>query len=493
MKDKKEMNEQKGTVAAVQPKKKKKKVLIIVLVIVALLAVLIGTAVHNMTKAVEMVMNTVEVEPVQLRDLSDTISLKGTIAGASSTNVTSKAVAEITAMNVQVGDIVQEGDVLCTLDSASIEEKIADLEKSVSNAQAVSSINSQQTQTAVQQALEDQETQLASAQRQVDDAQTNYNVAETQYNNGEIDFPTLLASKRALESAKASYDATLESTNRAIENAQLQVELDKYKDSDASSKDTLDSLREQLADCEVVAPCSGVVTSVNVRVGDINGEKVTILTIEDTSSLKLVATVDEADILKLQEGMAATVTADATGEEKINGTPDYETRMAILRKKVEADEMSLSDDILNYIATNIKSNIRELEGALNKLLAYSNLEKTEITMDIAIKELQNIITPDKPKEITPQLIIEVVSEHFQISLDQMISKNRSKDIARPRQIAMYLCKNMTDTPLDSIGALLGGRDHSTIIHGVQKISDEYESDDNTKNLIDTIKKKINPN
>ncbi len=175
------------------------------------------------------------------------------------------------------------------------------------------------------------------------------------------------------------------------------------------------------------------------------------------------------------------------------GTPDYETRMAILRKKVEADEMSLSDDILNYIATNIKSNIRELEGALNKLLAYSNLEKTEITMDIAIKELQNIITPDKPKQITPQLIIEVVSEHFQISLDQMISKNRSKDIARPRQIAMYLCKSMTDTPLDSIGALLGGRDHSTIIHGVQKISDEYESDDTTKSLIDTIKKKINPN
>lgn len=175
------------------------------------------------------------------------------------------------------------------------------------------------------------------------------------------------------------------------------------------------------------------------------------------------------------------------------GTPDYETRMAILRKKVESDEMHLSDEILNYIATNIKSNIRELEGALNKLLAYSNLEKMEITMDIAIKELQNIITPDKPKEITPQLIIEVVSEHFQISLDQMISKNRSKDIARPRQIAMYLCKNMTDVPLDSIGALLGGRDHSTIIHGVQKISDEYESDEKIRNLIETIKKKINPN
>ena len=175
------------------------------------------------------------------------------------------------------------------------------------------------------------------------------------------------------------------------------------------------------------------------------------------------------------------------------GTPDYETRMAILRRKVDADDMDLSDDILNYIATNIKSNIRELEGALNKLLAYSNLEKTAITMDIAMKELQNIITPDKPKEITPQLIIEVVSEHFQISLDQMISKNRSSDIARPRQIAMYLCKTMTDIPLDSIGSLLGGRDHSTIIHGIKKIADEYDSNETTKNLIETIKKKINPN
>jgi chromosomal replication initiator protein len=175
------------------------------------------------------------------------------------------------------------------------------------------------------------------------------------------------------------------------------------------------------------------------------------------------------------------------------GAPDYETRMAILRRKVESDDMELGDDILNYIATNIKSNIRELEGALNKLLAYSNLEKTNITMEIATKELQNIITPDKPKEITPQLIIEVVSEHFQISLDQMISKNRSNEIARPRQIAMYLCKTMTDIPLDSIGSLLGGRDHSTIIHGIKKISDEYESNENTKNLIETIKKKINPN
>ena len=175
------------------------------------------------------------------------------------------------------------------------------------------------------------------------------------------------------------------------------------------------------------------------------------------------------------------------------GSPDYETRMAILHKKVEMDGFKIKDEILHYIAVNIKSNIRELEGALNKLIAYSNLEGKPITMEIAVKELQNIISPDKPLEITPQLIVEVVSEHFNITVDQIMSKNRSSDIAKPRQIAMYLCKQMTSQPLDSIGQLLGGRDHSTIIHGVKKITSEYETDDVLRNTIDTIKKKINPN
>ena len=175
------------------------------------------------------------------------------------------------------------------------------------------------------------------------------------------------------------------------------------------------------------------------------------------------------------------------------GSPDYETRMAILHKKVEMDGFKIKDEILHYIAVNIKSNIRELEGALNKLIAYSNLEGKPITMEIAVKELQNIISPDKPLEITPQLIVEVVSEHFNITVDQIMSKNRSSDIAKPRQIAMYLCKQMTSQPLDSIGQLLGGRDHSTTIHGVKKITSEYETDDVLRNTIDTIKKKINPN
>lgn len=175
------------------------------------------------------------------------------------------------------------------------------------------------------------------------------------------------------------------------------------------------------------------------------------------------------------------------------GYPDYETRMAIIRNKVDTEHINLSTEILQYIGENIKSNIREIEGALNKLSALARLENKEITIDVAVEELQNIISPDKPKEITPQLIVEVVAEHYQISMDQMTGKNRSNAIAKPRQIAMYLCKQMTDYPLDAIGALLGGRDHSTIIHGANKIADEISKDTVLQAQIDTITKKINPN
>ena len=173
--------------------------------------------------------------------------------------------------------------------------------------------------------------------------------------------------------------------------------------------------------------------------------------------------------------------------------PNYETRMAILRKKSEERNIHFDDEILNYIASNIHSNVREIEGALNKLIAYSTLQQTDITMEIAEKELQNIISPEKPREITPQLIIEVVAEHYGISVDQMISKNRSASIVRPRQIAMFLCRQMVDTPLEAIGTLLGGRDHSTIVHGTKKIGSEYEENPSFRAEIDSIKKKINPN
>ena len=175
------------------------------------------------------------------------------------------------------------------------------------------------------------------------------------------------------------------------------------------------------------------------------------------------------------------------------GSPDYETRMAILKKKAERDGFELSDEILNYIAVNIKSNIRELEGALNKLMAYVNLVQTEITMEIAQKELQNIISPDKPRIVTPQLIMEVVAEHFGISIEQILSKSRSNDVAKPRQIAMYLCKNMTDASLEAIGKVLGGRDHSMVVHGIKKVAEDVSADEAVAKTVETIKKKINPN
>ncbi len=175
------------------------------------------------------------------------------------------------------------------------------------------------------------------------------------------------------------------------------------------------------------------------------------------------------------------------------GYPDYETRMAILDKKIEEKNFTLDEEIRKYIAENIQSNIREIEGALNKLIAFSRLEKSQITMEIAERELQNFISPNVSREITPQLIIEVVAEHFNITVDQMASKNRSSSVVRPRQIAMYLCNTMTDSSLQAIGVLLGGRDHSTIIHGAKKMQEEIDKDDNMRNLVDTIKKKINPN
>ena len=174
------------------------------------------------------------------------------------------------------------------------------------------------------------------------------------------------------------------------------------------------------------------------------------------------------------------------------GEPDYETRMAIIRSKVAQDGINFPDEVLDYIADNIRSNIREIEGALNKLIAYQNLQKIDITIDIAKKELQNIISPDKRREITAQFIIEVVAEHYNLTMDQMISKDRKKTVARPRQIAMYLCRTMISSPLGAIGTLLGGRDHATIIHGCNKIVEEMETNSELRRDIETIENKINP-
>ncbi|MDD3185398.1 MAG: chromosomal replication initiator protein DnaA [Anaerostipes sp.] len=171
--------------------------------------------------------------------------------------------------------------------------------------------------------------------------------------------------------------------------------------------------------------------------------------------------------------------------------PDYETRIAILRKRSEFDNIYISDEILDYIATNIKSNIRELEGALNKIRVFSKINRDKpLDLELAKSALKDLVHSDKPKTITPKLIVETVSEHFNIQPTDIFSKKRSKDIAHPRQVCMYLCKTYTDTSYVKIGEYLGKRDHTTIIHGVDKITNDLKSDDNLANSIDVIVKKM---
>ena len=173
-------------------------------------------------------------------------------------------------------------------------------------------------------------------------------------------------------------------------------------------------------------------------------------------------------------------------------SPDFETRMAILRKKEELEGYQIDDNIITYIATNIKSNIRELEGAFNRLIALSTLEKRPIDMLLAEEAIKDIISPGESRKITPDLIIEVVAEHFHISPDDIRGNKRTANIVYPRQIVMYLCKE-NGTTYKKIGEILGGRDHTTIMHGAEKIENEIQSNDSASRLIATIKKKLNPN
>ena len=174
-------------------------------------------------------------------------------------------------------------------------------------------------------------------------------------------------------------------------------------------------------------------------------------------------------------------------------SPDYETRMAILRKKEELDGYQVNDEVIKYIATNIKSNIRELEGALNKLMACSRLEKKEITIEMAEQELRDIISPDEKREVTPELIINTVAEHFGIRPEDIKGKKRNSEIVFPRQIAMYLCREIIGIPLKSIGTIMGKKDHTTVIHACNTIVADMEKSESTRNTVEIIKKKITPN
>ena len=176
--------------------------------------------------------------------------------------------------------------------------------------------------------------------------------------------------------------------------------------------------------------------------------------------------------------------------------PDYETRMAILQKKIELDHLekyNIPRDVLQYIAENIKTNIRELEGSLNKLIALYKLNNNDvIDISLASEALKDIVSSQNNRKVTPELILDIVSDHFGISIADLKSNKRSADIANPRQISMYLIRTMTEVPLKGIGIILGGKDHSTVKYGVEKITNEMKRNETLSNNINIIKKKINP-
>ncbi len=173
-------------------------------------------------------------------------------------------------------------------------------------------------------------------------------------------------------------------------------------------------------------------------------------------------------------------------------SPDYETRVAILRKNAENFGRSIGDDVIDYVASNIKSNIRELEGALTKIIAHSRLNNVEITLDNAKDALKDIISPDTTKIITPQLIVDTVCEQYGIKKDDVVSKKRNAEIVLPRQVIMYLCREHTDASLEEIGKLLGKKDHTTVMSGISKIKSMIPTDEDLNKNLDIIVKKLNP-
>jgi chromosomal replication initiator protein len=165
--------------------------------------------------------------------------------------------------------------------------------------------------------------------------------------------------------------------------------------------------------------------------------------------------------------------------------PDLETKVAILRKKAEAEGIPIPDNVALYIAGKIKSNIRELEGSLIRLIAYASLTGREISLPLTQDVLRNVLQNDD-RAITIEIIQKFVSDYYQLKLVELKSRNNSKSIAMPRQIAMYLCKSLTNASLPEIGKSFGGKHHSTVIHSIRKIEDLRQRDGDFNNLINSF-------
>ena len=166
--------------------------------------------------------------------------------------------------------------------------------------------------------------------------------------------------------------------------------------------------------------------------------------------------------------------------------PDLETRIAILKNKAQSDHFSVPDDVMVYIASRIDSNIRELEGALTRVVAYASLTKRAVNTELVAEALKDIFPNGKAKEVTMDVIQEIVASYFKIKIEDLHSKKRTRNIAYPRQIAMYLCRDLTETSLPQIGQFFGGRDHTTVIHAYEKINQDKETDNRLSGILNEL-------
>lgn len=171
-------------------------------------------------------------------------------------------------------------------------------------------------------------------------------------------------------------------------------------------------------------------------------------------------------------------------------TPDLETRIAVLRKKAMMESLNVPNEVIVYIASRIENNIRELEGAFIRVIAYASLNNRPIDIDLATEALKDIFPNGRPKQITTELIQDIVAGHFKIKLEDLSAKKRTRNVTYPRQIAMYLCRELTETSLPKIGEIFGGRDHTTVIHAHDKISRERNADAKLSNTIKELIKRI---
>jgi chromosomal replication initiator protein len=171
--------------------------------------------------------------------------------------------------------------------------------------------------------------------------------------------------------------------------------------------------------------------------------------------------------------------------------PDFETRIAILNKKSDVENLNIPNEVMVYIATKIKSNIRELEGALIRIVAYSSLTNREISVDLASEALRDIFSSRQTQAINIPLIQDVVSSYYNLRVEDLKAARKTRNVAFPRQVAMYLSRKLTDNSLPKIGEEFGGRDHTTVIHAYDKISTALKSDENLQNAVNEITKRLN--